>query len=71
GQVLTMLLMQNLITLERVAVDGTKVRAQVNKKTFNHNPCNSLEAVSTRAHPYSATVGERIHKPRRYPQTDA
>lgn len=35
GQVLTMLLMQNLITLERVAVDGTKVRAQVNKKTFS------------------------------------
>ncbi|MDZ7639238.1 MAG: transposase [Bryobacterales bacterium] len=35
GQVLTMLLMKDLITLERVAVDGTKVRAQVNKKTFS------------------------------------
>ena len=34
-QVLTMLLMKRLITLERVTVDGTKVRACVNKKTFS------------------------------------
>lgn len=34
-QALTVLLMKDLITLERVAVDGTKVRAHVNKKTFS------------------------------------
>jgi len=34
-QVLTLLMMKNLITLERVTVDGTKVRAHVNKKTFS------------------------------------
>lgn len=34
-QVLTRLLMNKLITLERVTVDGTKVRAHVNKKTFS------------------------------------
>ena len=33
-QVLGMLTMQGLITLERVATDGTKVRANVNKKSF-------------------------------------
>jgi transposase len=33
-QVLTVLMMKELITLERVTVDGTKVRAHVNKKTF-------------------------------------
>ena len=33
-QVLGMLTMQGLITLERVATDGTKIRANVNKKTF-------------------------------------
>jgi transposase len=34
-QVLTVLLMKDLITLERVTLDGTKVRAHVNKKTFS------------------------------------
>ncbi len=34
-QVLGMLMMEKLITLERVTVDGTKVRAAVNKKTFS------------------------------------
>jgi transposase len=34
-QVLTVLMMKDLITLERVTVDGTKVRAHVNKKTFS------------------------------------
>src|SRR5690606_10009152 len=34
-QVLTVLLMKRLVTLERVTVDGTKVRAHVNKKTFS------------------------------------
>lgn len=34
-QVLTVLMMKELITLERVTVDGTKVRAHVNKKTFS------------------------------------
>lgn len=34
-QVLTVLMMKKLITLERVTVDGTKVRAHVNKKTFS------------------------------------
>lgn len=34
-QVLAMLAMKKLITLERVTVDGTKVRANVNKKTFS------------------------------------
>ena len=33
-QVLAMLTMKGLLTLERVAVDGTKVRADVNKKSF-------------------------------------
>ena len=33
-QVLAMLAMKGLITLERVAVDGTKIRADVNKKSF-------------------------------------
>jgi transposase len=33
-QVLAMLTMKGLITLERVAVDGTKIRADVNKKSF-------------------------------------
>lgn len=34
-QVLGILEMKQLITLERVAVDGTRVRANVNKKTFS------------------------------------
>jgi hypothetical protein len=34
-QVLGILTMEKLITLERVTVDGTKVRASVNKKTFS------------------------------------
>ncbi len=34
-QVLTMLTMKKLITLERVATDGTKIRAHVNKKSFS------------------------------------
>ena len=34
-QVLGMLTMEKLVTLERVTVDGTKVRACVNKKTFS------------------------------------
>lgn len=34
-QVLALLAMEKLITLERVTVDGTKVRACVNKKTFS------------------------------------
>ena len=34
-QVLAMLAMEKLITLERVTIDGTKVRAAVNKKTFS------------------------------------
>ncbi len=34
-QVLGILSMEKLITLERVTVDGTKVRAHVNKKTFS------------------------------------
>jgi transposase len=34
-QVLAMLTMEKLITLERVTVDGTKVRAAVSKKTFS------------------------------------
>ena len=34
-QVLAILQMEKLITLERVMVDGTKVRAAVNKKTFS------------------------------------
>lgn len=34
-QVLAILSMENLITLERVTVDGTKVRACVGKKTFS------------------------------------
>ncbi len=34
-QVLGVLMMEKLITLERVTVDGTKVRAAVNKKTFS------------------------------------
>lgn len=34
-QVLGILTMEKLVTLERVAVDGTKVRAHVNKKTFS------------------------------------
>ncbi len=34
-QVLAMLSMEKLITLERVTVDGTKVRAAANKKTFS------------------------------------
>jgi len=34
-QVLAILQMEKLITLERVTVDGTKVRAAVNKKTFS------------------------------------
>lgn len=33
-QVLAMLTMKGLITLERVAVDGTKIRADANKKSF-------------------------------------
>ena len=33
-QVLAMLTMKGLITLERVAVDDTKIRVDVNKKTF-------------------------------------
>ncbi len=33
-QVLAMLMMKGLITLERVAVDGTKIRADVNNKSF-------------------------------------
>lgn len=33
-QVLAMLTMKGLLTLERVAVDGTKIRADVNKKSF-------------------------------------
>jgi transposase len=33
-QVLAMLTMKGLITLERVAVDGTKIRADVNKKSY-------------------------------------
>src|SRR5688572_196523 len=33
-QVLGILLMEKLVTLERVTVDGTKVRAHANKKTF-------------------------------------
>ena len=33
-QVLGILLMEKLVSLERVTVDGTKVRAHVNKKTF-------------------------------------
>jgi transposase len=34
-QVLTVLMMKGLVTLERVTLDGTKVRAHVNKKTFS------------------------------------
>ncbi len=34
-QVLAMLTMKKLITLERVAVDGTKIRADVSKKSFS------------------------------------
>ena len=34
-QVLGLLMMEKLVTLERVTVDGTKVRAAVNKKTFS------------------------------------
>lgn len=34
-QVLGILTMEKLVTLERVTVDGTKVRAHVNKKTFS------------------------------------
>jgi transposase len=34
-QVLGMLALEKLVTLERVTVDGTKVRAAVNKKTFS------------------------------------
>jgi transposase len=34
-QVLGILAMEKLVTLERVTVDGTKVRAAVNKKTFS------------------------------------
>jgi transposase len=34
-QVLGILTMEKLVTLERVTVDGTKVRAAVNKKTFS------------------------------------
>ena len=34
-QVLGILTMEKLVTLERVTVDGTKVRACVNKKTFS------------------------------------
>ena len=34
-QVLGILTLEKLITLERVTVDGTKVRAAVNKKTFS------------------------------------
>ncbi len=33
-QVLALMMMERLITLERVTLDGTKVRAAVNKKTF-------------------------------------
>ena len=35
AQVLAMLTMKKLITLERVATDGTKIRANVNKKSFS------------------------------------
>ena len=34
-QVLAVLMLKELVTLERVTVDGTKVRAHVNKKTFS------------------------------------
>lgn len=34
-QVLSLLMMKGLVTLERVTLDGTKVRAHVNKKTFS------------------------------------
>lgn len=34
-QVLAMLTMKKLITLERIATDGTKIRAHVNKKSFS------------------------------------
>ena len=34
-QVLAMLTMNKLITLERIATDGTKIRAHVNKKSFS------------------------------------
>jgi hypothetical protein len=33
-QVLAMMALQGLITLERVAADGTKIRANVNRKSF-------------------------------------
>ena len=41
-QVLAMLTMKGLIRLERVAVDGTKIRADVNKKSFRR--CGKIEA---------------------------
>ena len=37
AQVLAMLTMKKLITLERVATDGTKIRANVNKKSFSRS----------------------------------
>ena len=36
--VLAMLLKKDLVKLERVAVDGTKIRADVNKKSFRQKP---------------------------------
>jgi hypothetical protein len=46
-------------------------KSAIQTKSINPIRSNRLEAANTRAHSSSATDGERIHKPRRYPQTDA
>lgn len=49
-QVLAMLTMKGLITLERVAVDGTKIRADVNKKSFSRAATIRKHLQSAREH---------------------
>jgi len=46
-------------------------KSTIQTKSINPIRSNRLEAADTRAHPSSAAAGERIHKPCRYPQTDA
>ncbi len=51
-------------------ITNHKKKSTIQTKSINPNPCNRLEADNTRIHPSSATASERIHKPRRYHQTD-
>jgi len=50
AQVLGILSMEKLITLERVTVDGTKVRASVSKKTFSRAAKIDAHLSAARAH---------------------